>query len=150
MLIVRLIAALVLGGAGGAQDASQVSGGSAEDTAPVAGGDPAPLDETGPNAGLDDRLPLPYEEGQAAAWLAETLAGAGPYASAGAPEDVDLAALAAQAAASDNSDAAQCDASHVMLVCRLSPAPDGPAYSFGLEGDGQGGWRVSEGSVQAG
>lgn len=114
----------------------------------------------------DDRLTLPYVEGEEAAWLAEVLDGQGPFAYRGAVgESVDLAALARAAAETPSlidgeimdEYSASCDASHVVFSCTLAvltvDSSGGmmtehyEAYTFILENiEGQ--WRVADDSVR--
>jgi len=44
---------------------------------------------------------------------------------------------------------ARCDSSHAVITCVLQDAAVGPACSFGLYADGDGGWRVEQDGVQA-
>ena len=92
----------------------------------------------------DDRLPLPYGEGDDAVWLAETLAGTGPYDVDG--ESVDLAAMA-QEAADGGAVEARCDTSHVAMLCNMTNTDTGVRYSFGFQNTADGGYEVPEGSV---
>jgi hypothetical protein len=94
----------------------------------------------------DDRLPLPYEDGQAAAFLAGALEGSEPQFIWQADSRVDLGALAADVAAPESGGQASCQSSHVALSCSLERA-DGYGFSFGLQGlDGD--WVVVPNSVR--
>lgn len=158
MLIVRLIAAMAVGAAAalGVQYAlSGVFGGPAPADGDRAASYDAPAepqtdDEDDPIP--EDRILLPYDGGQAAPWLAETLAGTGPYMVAGRAEGADLAALAAEAAGPGGAGrqvTADCGASHVMVHCVLRVAGDDATqgYAFGMWDDGVTGWVVAPGSV---
>ena len=115
---------------------------------------------------VDDRLPLPYAEGEEAAWLAEVLEGQGPFDyRGGIGESVDLAALARSAAETPSiidgeimdEYSASCDPSHVVFSCTLGivtvdasgdmVTEHYEAYTFILENT-DGTWRVAEDSVR--
>lgn len=153
MLIVRLLAgmALSLGAALGAQYLLSMASGEAGSTPADAGditqSEPDPITDYDPAPVGEDRLAEPYPAGEAARWLADVLAGTGPYEVTGSDAPVDLAAIAADAAGSDAVGAAQCSPSHVMLSCVVSAGPDGPRYTFGLRNDNEAGWRVAEDSL---
>ncbi len=100
-------------------------------------------DDEGP---VDDRLPLPYEEGEAAVWLASVLEGSGPYDVDGA--SIDLAALAATASTGEGA-SASCDSSHVAFSCSLVDEASGVLYNFGLQNNAEGGYEIPDGNVRA-
>jgi len=143
MLFIRLIAAMVIGGAGalGAQyGVSMVLG------APVG----PQADERGESdveeRVYDDRLPLPYDDGDAAAFLASALAGTEAQHIWQADSRIDLGALAAEVARPGSGGEASCDTSHVAMHCTLRRS-DGYGFSFGLQGTSQG-WTVAPNSVR--
>jgi len=92
-------------------------------------------------------LALPYEEGEAAAFLADTFAGTDAYWLWGADSRADLASFSAEIAEPGSGGEASCSPSHVMLACTLRRA-DGYGYSFGLQQAGDGGWRVVDDEVR--
>lgn len=123
-------------------------------------------------------IPLPYDDGDPARWLAEVLAGTGPYEldPTLGPAGVDLAALAAAAAAEQPEapagpqagdqvtvHTAYCGTSHVMIGCYLerittswwdegdgglTRLEDEERYSFGMYEDEAGVWRVVPDTVE--
>lgn len=164
MLIVRLIAGIILAGGAalGAQyGLSTVLGGAgepgvapetvSEEVSEEVAVEEAPAEEP-ETEGVeeervyDDRLPIPYDEGEAAAFLAEALEGSEPQFIWRGDGRVDLGALAAEVAAPGSGGLASCGSSHVALSCQLERA-DGYGFSFGLQGyDGE--WVVVENSVR--
>ncbi len=154
-MIIRAILGIVLGGAlsagalYGAGEYLNIRAASPDEIADIEPGPPeaeAMGDELADNEGpmYEPRLPLPYGEGDDAVWLAETLAGTGPYDVDG--ESVDLASMA-QEAADDGAVEARCDTSHVAMVCNMTRTDTGVRYSFGFQNTAEGGYEVPEGSV---
>lgn len=170
-MMIRMLAALVLGSAAGVGALYGASRIVPTETAPSPA--PAPASEAAapePEAPMGEPpLDLPYGEGEAAAWLAAVLAGTGPYpAGDGA---VDLAAWAARAAEpqpprpvepqvgdSHAETVAECQAGHVALACTITrtftswqdafgASESAELYTFSLQQD-ETGWRVMDGSVR--
>lgn len=89
-------------------------------------------------------IPLPYGDGEAAIWLVDLLEGTGPYPLTNADGEADLAALAAEAA-SGGAVSAECQTSHVSMICHLRE-DGGDRYSFGVTQTG-GAYRVDDDGV---
>lgn len=182
MIIVRLILAVILGGAGAlgaqyglsmvmddpamdepAQAVEEIADAVAEtaledDAAPFGEDDAqsgAAREETGEASPPDDpamddpmhddRLALPYEKGEAAAFLAQAL-GYEEFWINGQDSRVQPGVLAGQIAEPDSGGEAVCAPSHVMITCTLRRS-DGWGYSFNLE-SAEEGWTVETDSVR--
>ena len=92
-------------------------------------------------------LALPYEEGEAAAFLAETFEGTDAYWLWGVDSRADLASFSAEIAEPGSGGEASCSPSHVMLACTLRRA-DGYGYSFSLQPSEDGRWQVVDDEVR--
>lgn len=92
-------------------------------------------------------IALPYEDGGAAAFLAETFAGTEAYWLWGVDSRADLASFSEQVAQPGSGGQASCAPSHVALVCQLQRA-DGYGYTFALQQAADGGWYVLEDEVR--
>lgn len=188
MMIVRLILAVILGGAGAlgaqyglsmvmddpamgepAQAVEEIADAVAEtalDAPEALEDDAAPASEDDAQSGAareetdeastpddpamddpmhDDRLALPYEEGEAAAFLAQAL-GYEEFWINGQDSRVQPGVLAGQIAEPDSGGEAVCAPSHVMITCTLRRS-DGWGYSFNLE-SAEEGWTVETDSVR--
>ena len=92
-------------------------------------------------------LALPYENGQAAAFLADVFEGTDAYWLWGVDSRADLAGFSAQVAQPGSGGDASCMPSHVQLQCTLQRA-DGYGYAFALHTlDGEG-WSVVNDEVR--
>ncbi|WP_430430679.1 hypothetical protein [Oceanicaulis sp.] len=92
-------------------------------------------------------IALPYEEGGAAAFLAETFAGTDAYWLWGVDSRADLASFSEQIAQPGSGGEASCAPSHVMVQCSLQRA-DGYGYTFALQQSADGGWSVVDDEVR--
>ncbi len=163
-MIIRAILGLVLSGGltigalYGAGEFLGIRGATAHEIADIEPGEPegdvgpdtASIDPMPDDAGEDEpiydvRLPLPYGEGDAAGWLADALAGSGPYDVDG--QSVDIAAIAARAAAGDGA-SVTCDSSHVAFHCNLIDEVADVRYGFGLQNNAEGGYEIPDGNVR--
>ena len=86
-------------------------------------------------------IALPYDEGGAAAFLADVFEGTDAYWLWGVDSRADLASFSAQIAEPGSGGEASCTPSHVQLQCTLQRA-DGYGYTFGLQQSADGGWFV--------
>jgi hypothetical protein len=92
-------------------------------------------------------IALPYEEGGAAAFLADLFEGTDAYWLWGADSRADLASFSAQIAEPGSGGEAVCTPSHVQLQCTLR-REDGYGYAFALQNmDGEG-WSVVNDEVR--
>lgn len=171
-MIIRVLAALVLGSAAGVGALYGASIVLPDANAPGAAGSPDPAPEVSEEPPAEPPLELPYETGGAAAWLAEVLDGTGPYPIWNGEGVVDLAALAAEAAgpqpprplnpqpgALHVAATAACQASHVALSCTITrtltrwdpdygPVESAERYGFGVQQYGSPNYAVMENSVR--
>ena len=92
-------------------------------------------------------IALPYEEGGAAAFLAETFAGTDAYWLWGVDSRADLASFSEQIAQPGSGGEASCAPSHVMVQCSLQRA-DGYGYTFALQQAADGDWYVVDDEVR--
>ncbi|HCR65884.1 MAG: hypothetical protein CMH90_03640 [Oceanicaulis sp.] len=92
-------------------------------------------------------IALPYDEGGAAAFLADVFEGTEAYWLWGVDSRADLASFSAQVAQPGSGGDASCAPSHVMLHCSLQRA-DGYGYTFGLQQSADGGWSVVNDEVR--
>ena len=92
-------------------------------------------------------LALPYDEGGAAAFLADVFDGTDAYWLWGVDSRADLAGFSAQIAEPDSGGEASCMPSHVQLQCTLQRA-DGYGYSFALENLDGAGWTVVDDEIR--
>ncbi|MGY6628357.1 MAG: hypothetical protein ACXIVL_07545 [Oceanicaulis sp.] len=141
-MIIRILAALVIApvaAIAALQAAAMVM------TPQAASGDRVRMAPSGTFEG-ETRAAQPYADGEAAAWLAAVLAGAGRYPLANADGTADLAALAAEAARGGDA-AVNCQPAHVALACVLT-RPGGGAYTFVLQNSEERGWVVLENAVR--
>jgi hypothetical protein len=92
-------------------------------------------------------IALPYDEGGAAAFLANVFEGTEAYWLWGVDSRADLAGFSAQVAEPGSGGEASCSPSHVQLQCTLQRA-DGYGYTFGLQQLADGGWFVVNDEVR--
>lgn len=155
-MIIRAILGIVLSGAlsaGALYGAGEYLGIRSASAVDVAAMEPAETEATEPDGGaeepiFEDRLTLPYADGDAGRWLAEVLEGQGPYevTRSESGEVVDVAALSRRAAANDGV-TADCDSSHVAFHCLLTVEETGAQYGFGLQNTADGGYEIPFGDV---
>lgn len=106
-----------------------------------------PVSETHEEPMGEPPIALPYEDGGAAAFLAETFAGTDASWLWGVDSRADLASFSEQVAQPGSGGEASCAPSHVMLHCTLQRA-DGYGYTFGLQQSADGGWSVVNDEVR--
>lgn len=119
--------------------------GSSENDPVMSGEEPASEPNEEPMG--EPPLALPYEDGEAAAFLADLFEGADAYWLWGVDSRADLASFSAQIAEPGSGGEAVCTPSHVQLQCTLR-REDGYGYSFALHTmDGEG-WTVVNDEVR--